>query len=701
MDDRQDWQEFLTESYHSLARVIRPQCFYTYLRSKNVFNLCDQEYVENTYVTTVMKAGCLIDTIMTKGEPGFKAFMEIVEYKYPELFQTVTGRSPRLPPRDTQEPLQQARNVDSSLLSPDLTLIILHIALRNSRVLGSIGPRTSIHIGKNSIEGRAFPYFFIFSSAALAAAKPHSLLVRFTYRSARVPGTVTSHAKHLPALQGISVHPSGRLPSCAEMPDGSLRTGIEALEKSRQMAVRRAPSNSPNLEGSMCLDVRRKYINLGKLRALRIIVKASWAERQETRPRANLSSEYFAPEWRTRITSVTDSLGLLMKCLGPLQESLMEKREAFRELETRILTLKEENEECSQQFLAQIELLKQQIDNINIEKEILEKDLTSCRQSEQNYKKLYEDMRAQRDREQERSIQLRERCDVMGSKVNNLSVEIETERQRSMKRRTTTPNDLDDGDCNDDRSYIGAFKKVEEDLKREREKNKKLKEECQGYMKKYKEVIERVENLEKEMEEQVEKQNSESPEQKIIRNKYSKKECLPRILDREIPNQSKSEQTTNASGNSRNDVKRFATIGASPLVVFAPRDVEKELRNILANSIKPYPIEVIRSEEEMNMCAYHSDILYSTPLGNDGGYCCIRYSSLFEMKETYLVTVPCECVFRMIKNNIIPIICLVKFYDMAGFSELNREEERFEKENIKYLSLKLGGSDWEDGVWWR
>ncbi|ESO08307.1 hypothetical protein HELRODRAFT_169113 [Helobdella robusta] len=149
---------------------------------------------------------------------------------------------------------------NSSLLSPDLTLIILHIALRNLRVLGSIGPRTSIYIGKNFIEGRAFPYFFIFPSAALAAAKPHSSLVRFT-----------SHAKHLPALQGISVHPSGRLPPCAEMPDGSLRTRIEALEKSRQMAVCRALSNSPNLEGSMCLDVRRKYINLGKLRALRII----------------------------------------------------------------------------------------------------------------------------------------------------------------------------------------------------------------------------------------------------------------------------------------------------------------------------------------------------------------------------------------------------------------------------------------------
>ncbi|ESN94657.1 hypothetical protein HELRODRAFT_164536 [Helobdella robusta] len=78
---------------------------------------------------------------------------------------------------------------NSFLLSPDLTLIILYIVLRNLRVLGSIGPRTSIHIGTNSIEGRAFPYFFIFSSAALAAAKPHSLLVRFTYRSANDDNT--------------------------------------------------------------------------------------------------------------------------------------------------------------------------------------------------------------------------------------------------------------------------------------------------------------------------------------------------------------------------------------------------------------------------------------------------------------------------------------------------------------------------------
>ncbi|ESN94813.1 hypothetical protein HELRODRAFT_180165 [Helobdella robusta] len=124
---------------------------------------------------------------------------------------------------------------NSSLLSPDLPLIILQIFLKNIEVLLSIGPRTSMQTGKKSIEGRAPSYFLNFSSDALVAAQPLSLLVKCTYRSANVPGTVTSHARHLPALQGINVQPSGRFPSNAEIPEGSLRTGIKALEKSQQM----------------------------------------------------------------------------------------------------------------------------------------------------------------------------------------------------------------------------------------------------------------------------------------------------------------------------------------------------------------------------------------------------------------------------------------------------------------------------------
>ncbi|ESN94736.1 hypothetical protein HELRODRAFT_180065 [Helobdella robusta] len=149
-------------------------------------------------------------------------------------------------------------------------------------MLLSIGPRTSMQTGKKSIEGRPPSYFLNFSSDALVAAKPLSLVVKCTYRSANVPETVTSHARHLPALQEINVQPSGRFPSNAEIPEGSLRTGIEALEKSRQMADKadlRAPSNPPKMDASTEKDVRRKYINLGKLRALRTMVSASWTGR--------------------------------------------------------------------------------------------------------------------------------------------------------------------------------------------------------------------------------------------------------------------------------------------------------------------------------------------------------------------------------------------------------------------------------------
>ncbi|ESN91463.1 hypothetical protein HELRODRAFT_165501 [Helobdella robusta] len=133
---------------------------------------------------------------------------------------------------------------NSSLLSPDLTLIILHISLRNLRVLGSIGPRTSMHISKNSIEGRAFPYFFhffIFSGRGQTAFFTCQVYVSFGEgaRDRNIPRQTSA---------------------------GSPR------------AVRRAPSNSPNLEGSMCLDVRRKYINLGKLRALNKSYEVEYAE---------------------------------------------------------------------------------------------------------------------------------------------------------------------------------------------------------------------------------------------------------------------------------------------------------------------------------------------------------------------------------------------------------------------------------------
>jgi len=50
-------QDLLDQNYHRLTRVIRPQLFYGWLRTKGAFTQADQEEVENRFVTNCMKAG--------------------------------------------------------------------------------------------------------------------------------------------------------------------------------------------------------------------------------------------------------------------------------------------------------------------------------------------------------------------------------------------------------------------------------------------------------------------------------------------------------------------------------------------------------------------------------------------------------------------------------------------------------------------
>lgn len=95
-----DWLMLLEGNYHHLCRSVRPEAFFSWLRCKGVFTLQDQEEVQHKYVTTIMKSGHLIDIIKTKGYRGFVAFMEVVEYIYPETFSIITGRQPRKPPKE-------------------------------------------------------------------------------------------------------------------------------------------------------------------------------------------------------------------------------------------------------------------------------------------------------------------------------------------------------------------------------------------------------------------------------------------------------------------------------------------------------------------------------------------------------------------------------------------------------------------------
>jgi len=55
-----DYQDFLDQHYHRLTRVIRPHLFYGWLRAKGAFTQADQEEVEHKFVTTIMKAGQLL-----------------------------------------------------------------------------------------------------------------------------------------------------------------------------------------------------------------------------------------------------------------------------------------------------------------------------------------------------------------------------------------------------------------------------------------------------------------------------------------------------------------------------------------------------------------------------------------------------------------------------------------------------------------
>jgi len=71
-------------------------------------------------------------------------------------------------------------------------------------------------------------YLDFFLTEAVSAALSAEWDVEYRYESARVLTTVTSHVWGLLPYHGISVSPSGRLPSSLARPTGSLVTGTLA-----------------------------------------------------------------------------------------------------------------------------------------------------------------------------------------------------------------------------------------------------------------------------------------------------------------------------------------------------------------------------------------------------------------------------------------------------------------------------------------
>src|SRR6218665_1046898 len=101
---------------------------------------------------------------------------------------------------------------------------------RNSAPSAFAGPRVS-----NTWVAGNNAYLALLRTAACSAAEPAEIAVCDKYDAAQVWTTVASQAMYLPADQGMSVAPSGRLPSVRRRPDGSFMLGTSALCSECQM----------------------------------------------------------------------------------------------------------------------------------------------------------------------------------------------------------------------------------------------------------------------------------------------------------------------------------------------------------------------------------------------------------------------------------------------------------------------------------
>ena len=116
-----------------------------------------------------------------------------------------------------------------SLRSLVHTVILFSNSWMKSLACMSQAPPVSMATGTKLFVTAMLEYFKVLSEAAWFAAVPASIEVLPTWERAKVSATVTSHASAFSLAHGMSVAPSGLLPSARERPTGSLTAGICAL----------------------------------------------------------------------------------------------------------------------------------------------------------------------------------------------------------------------------------------------------------------------------------------------------------------------------------------------------------------------------------------------------------------------------------------------------------------------------------------
>ena len=120
---------------------------------------------------------------------------------------------------------------DVSLESPVIAVVRLPMSWMSSWPFRLIGPMVSKAIGVNRWVYAKTEYLVSFLVDAVSAALPAKREEDFRYVAASVSTTVTSQVRLLPLLHGISVRPSGRLPSVRVSPVGSFTDGISARDR--------------------------------------------------------------------------------------------------------------------------------------------------------------------------------------------------------------------------------------------------------------------------------------------------------------------------------------------------------------------------------------------------------------------------------------------------------------------------------------
>ncbi|XP_060604546.1 caspase recruitment domain-containing protein 11-like isoform X3 [Ruditapes philippinarum] len=99
-DSEENYQDILQKNFYLFSRYIVAEDFLEQLISEDVLTVDDKEVITNKCIhhNRRERANKLVEILMTRGENGYKKFLEILEYQYPHVYQDVTKKEPRDPP---------------------------------------------------------------------------------------------------------------------------------------------------------------------------------------------------------------------------------------------------------------------------------------------------------------------------------------------------------------------------------------------------------------------------------------------------------------------------------------------------------------------------------------------------------------------------------------------------------------------------